>query len=80
VTVERQRQYRNEAVIKKLGARIREARLKAGLSQQEFANICNLELSQINRIELGKINTSVSHLFLIAEKLGVSPQELISFK
>jgi transcriptional regulator with XRE-family HTH domain len=80
VLVERQAQHRNDAVIKQLGSRIREERLKAGLSQQEFADICNLELSQINRIELGKINTSVSHLFLIAEKLGVTPQELISFK
>jgi len=67
-------------VIKALGERIRDARQKKNWSQQEFADLCDLELSQINRIELGKINTSVSHLFLIAEKLGITPQELITFK
>ncbi len=80
VFVERQQQYRDEKIIQALGERIRNERLARGLSQQELANLCNLELSQINRIELGKINTSVSHLFLIAEKLGVPPQELITFK
>lgn len=78
--VERQQQYRDDKVIKALGQKIRDARQSKGLSQQELANLCNVELSQINRIELGKINTSVSHLFLVAEKLGVPPQELITFK
>ena len=77
--MERQQQYRDEEVIAKLGQKIRAVRTIKGLSQQELANLCGLELSQVNRIELGKINTSVSHLFLIAEKLKVSPKELISF-
>lgn len=55
-------------------------RISLGYSQQELANLCNLDLSQINRIELGKINTSVSHLFLIASILKVSPKELIDFE
>ncbi|MBL7717684.1 MAG: helix-turn-helix transcriptional regulator [Flavipsychrobacter sp.] len=77
--MERQEQYRNSEVIEKLGQRIREIRLSKSISQQHLADLCNLELSQINRIELGKVNTSVSHLFLIAEKLGVKPTELIDF-
>ena len=77
--MERQQQYRDEEVIAKLGQKIRAVRTIKGLSQQELANLCGLELSQVNRIELGKINTSVSHIFLIAEKLKVSPKELISF-
>jgi transcriptional regulator with XRE-family HTH domain len=75
--VARQAQYRNDDLIKKIGSRIREVRLKNGISQQELANLCDLELSQINRIELGKINTSVSHLFLIAQHLTVTPEALI---
>lgn len=78
--MQRQEQYRNEEVIKKLGQKVREVRLSLGYSQQELADLCNLDLSQINRIELGKINTSVSHLFLIAEVLKVSPKELIDFE
>ncbi len=76
--MERQRAYKDENAILKVGAKIREIRIERGLSQQKLADLCNVELSQINRIELGKVNTSVSHIFLIAEKLGVSPTELIN--
>lgn len=36
-----------------------------------------MESSQIGRIELGKINTSVSVLFKIAEVLQIKPSELL---
>ncbi len=65
--------------MKKFGNRVRATREAKGLSQPELANECDWEYSQINRIELGKINTSISHLFLLAEKLGVKPSELIDF-
>lgn len=73
----RQKQYRDDELVRAIGERIRGKRLAAGLSQQRLADLCELELSQINRIELGKINTSISHLFLIADKLGVQVEELI---
>lgn len=57
--------------------KIRAIRIEKGLSQEQLAYECNLELSQINRIELGKINTSISHLSLIAEALKVSIIELV---
>lgn len=47
------------------------------MSQEDLAYECGLEYSQINRIELGKINTSISHLFLIAKALKISPKELL---
>lgn len=71
---------RNIELIEKFGKRVRETRERAGISQHELANLCDLDYSQINRIELGKINTSISHLFLLAEKLNVSPKELIDFE
>ncbi len=73
----RQKQYRNNDLIQKIGMRIREIRESKGMSQQLLADVCELELSQINRIELGKINTSVSHLHLIAEKLEVPMEALL---
>ncbi len=65
--------------IKKCGSRIRELRLAKGISQQELANLANIELSQINRIELGKINTSLSQVATIAKALDVHPKELFDF-
>jgi transcriptional regulator with XRE-family HTH domain len=80
VVVSRQEQYKNEVLITKLGMRIREIRVSKKLSQEELGNLCNLEISQINRIELGKINTSISHLYLIADKLGITLSELFKFE
>jgi transcriptional regulator with XRE-family HTH domain len=71
--------YRDDKVLKKLGKRIREVRKSKNISQENLAFDCGLEYSQINRIELGKVNTSISHLFLIARVLKVSPQELLDF-
>lgn len=76
----RQKQYRDNEVVTKLGNKIREIRLQKGLSQEQLANLCDLELSQINRIELGKINTSVSHLFLIATNLEIEVVDLVKLK
>jgi len=78
--VPRQKQYRDDEIVLKIGQNIRAIRLQRGLSQEQLANLCDIELSQINRIELGKINTSVSHLFLIAATLQVTPAELVTFE
>jgi transcriptional regulator with XRE-family HTH domain len=66
-------------VVKKVGAKIRQLRIAKGLSQMKFAHKCELELSTINRIELGKLSPSISLLFLFASKLEVEPEELLRF-
>jgi transcriptional regulator with XRE-family HTH domain len=71
--------YRDDKILRKLGQKIRAVRKAKNISQEDLAYDCGLEYSQINRIELGKVNTSVSHLFLIAKVLKVSPQELLEF-
>jgi transcriptional regulator with XRE-family HTH domain len=44
----------------------------------ELAFKCNdMDYSQINRMELGKINFSASYLLLIAKALEVSPKKLL---
>jgi hypothetical protein len=44
----------------------------------DLAFKCNdQDYSQINRVELGKVNFSVSYLSLIASALEVSTQELL---
>ncbi|MBK8390214.1 MAG: helix-turn-helix transcriptional regulator [Saprospiraceae bacterium] len=45
---------RDLEVIKAFGKRVRDLRTNMGLTQEELANEANLEISQINRIELGK--------------------------
>ena len=73
------RYTRHNQFIVALGNKIREVRQSKGLSQQALANLSDLELSQINRIELGIINTSVSHIAAISEALDIEPKTLFDF-
>jgi len=73
--------YRDDAFLKKIGEKIRHLRLSKGLTQMDLAFKCNdKDYSQINRVELGKVNFSVSYLALIAEALDVSTHDLLPKK
>ncbi|WP_423803172.1 helix-turn-helix domain-containing protein [Paraflavisolibacter caeni] len=71
--------YRDDKTIKNFGKKLREIRLSKNVSQEQLALACGLEYSQINRIELGKVNTSISHVALLAKHLGVTPCDLFNF-
>jgi transcriptional regulator with XRE-family HTH domain len=60
-----------------IGLKIREIRKAKGLTQETLANMCDIEESTLNRIELGKANTSLTHIKSIADALQVSPKELL---
>ena len=64
-------------LLNKLGANIREIRLAKGISQETLANECEVDYSQINRMELGKVNFSVSWLSKIATALDVKVKDLL---
>jgi len=70
--------YRDDEFLKRIGDKIRELRISKGMTQMDLAFKCNdKDYSQINRVELGKVNFSVSYLYLIAEALEVSPKTLL---
>jgi transcriptional regulator with XRE-family HTH domain len=60
----------------RLGQRIRDLRKAKNLSMEELANIADIELSQVARIETAKINPKLSTLFILARALEISPREL----
>ena len=64
------------AVIVTLGRRIRELRLRTGLSQEKFAAQAGLDRTYDAGIERGERNPSVKQLVKIAEALSVSVREL----
>ncbi|MEY2828641.1 MAG: hypothetical protein RIQ33_499 [Bacteroidota bacterium] len=77
-TRKKNKYFRDDTFLKKVGENVRKFRKIKGLTQMDLAFACNeMDYSQINRIELGKINFSISFLVLIAEKLDVSPADLI---
>ena len=70
--------YRDDAFLQKIGEKVRELRVGQGMTQMDLAFKCNdKDYSQINRVELGKVNFSVSYLALISDALGVTPHDLL---
>jgi len=69
---------RKDIQLKSIGQNIRKQRLAKGLTQNELAFLCNdKDWSQISRMERGLVNFSISYLLLVAEKLEISPKELL---
>jgi len=62
-----------------LGRNLKKLRKKCLLSQKQLANNCDIEISQISRIERGVINTSVNNIFKIAKALNIEVKELFDF-
>jgi transcriptional regulator with XRE-family HTH domain len=71
---------KNKVLVKALGERIRELRLKKGISQEELSNEAEVPLSQIGRIERGEINPTISSIYVIAQALGIDLKTLLDFK
>ena len=69
---------KDEVFLAALGKKIREERLKKNLTQSELAFLCNdIDYSQINRIELGKVNFTVTYLKIIATALQTTPKDFL---
>lgn len=62
-----------------LGARIKELRKRAGLSQDQLAEIVRIEAKYLSRIEVGKRNPSLDTLENIADALNVEMKDLFDF-
>ena len=55
---------------------IKEARKKAGLSQQQLADFCGLSRSYISFVERGERGLSVTALYQVGKAVGVDGSEL----
>ena len=69
-------QLRDEALLKRIGNRIKELRKVQNLTQDQLAFECGVMGSQIVRIEGGSLNSSISTLYTIAKVLDVSIDDL----
>lgn len=71
---------RDEKVLRKFGKHVKQLRERAGLTQAQLANDMNVEISQISRIERGKVNTSLCTIIVLAEALGVNPSKVLEME
>ena len=62
-----------------MGRRIIELRQAKSLSQETLANLSDIPVNQVGRIERGEINTTVSTVYAISKALEVEMPELFKF-
>ncbi|MBQ8493485.1 MAG: helix-turn-helix transcriptional regulator [Alistipes sp.] len=66
-----------EAVIKRITQKIKEIRLSRGLSVQELAYRCDMERSNLSRLEAGRTNMTIKTLCTICNALEIKVADVI---
>jgi DNA-binding XRE family transcriptional regulator len=65
---------------KRLGTRMGQLRIRAGLTQAKLAEKAHLSVDLISRIERGERAPSLESIESIARVLGAEPMELLNFQ
>ena len=65
--------------VKDFGQNLRKIRKSKKLTTETLANLAELEIVQINRIELGKTNPKLKSILAIAKALEISPKDLFDY-
>jgi transcriptional regulator with XRE-family HTH domain len=63
---------------KRFGARMRDLRQTAGMSQEELAHASDLDRTYIGGVERGERNLSLVNIHKLARALKISPREFFS--
>lgn len=66
---QQQRVFDKEEIRREVGAKVREAREKAGLTVEELAEKCDLQPAHIGRIEEGRYNLTIDVLGMLSKAL-----------
>ncbi|WKB81807.1 helix-turn-helix transcriptional regulator [Cellulophaga lytica] len=66
--------------LKLFGKQIKQLRVEKKLSLRELSIRCNIDYSDISKIEKGKRNIQLSTLLELAKGLEVHPKELLNIK
>lgn len=66
-----------QALLSRIGLRIKELRKETGLSQEDFAPKCGLDRTYISDVERGRRNISVINLAKISKALKVKLSVLV---
>ena len=72
--------YRDQAYLDKLGQRIIAIRKLKNITQEKLAELCDLDVRTIGRIERAETNATISILKLIADAFKIKSAELFDFE
>jgi transcriptional regulator with XRE-family HTH domain len=67
-----------EDFITKIGERVRQIRISKGLTLERVAFDAGMDYSQLSRIELGKINTSIYQIYVVSNSLKVPMTDILN--
>jgi transcriptional regulator with XRE-family HTH domain len=65
------------AVARQFGKAIKELRLKEGMTQQQLADACGLDISYVGQIERGQRNPTLGVMQGLASVLGAKLSDLL---
>jgi transcriptional regulator with XRE-family HTH domain len=71
---------KKEILQKTFGQHIRKIRLQKGLTQLDVSSTMNKDQQSLQRVESGNVSPSLYYLFQLADGLGISIQELMTFE
>ena len=66
-----------EKILESFASHLKAIRKAQGISIRELSSRSNLEYSQVQRIEKGKVNIAFTTLIALADGLNIKPSELI---
>ena len=69
----------NSEIQNKFGFNLKTIRISKGLSLRALARNCDLDDSNISKIENGKFDVQLSTIVELAKGLGLEPKELLDF-
>ena len=70
--------HNKDTVVKLIGERVRKLRIDKQLTLENLAFKADMDYTQLSRIELGKINTSLFQIYKIANALGINSSEILT--
>jgi transcriptional regulator with XRE-family HTH domain len=70
--------HNKDTVAKLIGMRIRQLRMDSHLTLETLAFNADMDYTQLSRIELGKINTSIFQIHKIASALEISSSDILN--
>ncbi len=68
---------RDQELLIEFGNKLKDLRTLKGLTLQQLAFEAEMEISQVHRVEKGKINPTLTTLNALAKGLGITLTELI---
>ena len=69
---------RNQETLELFGKKLKNLRCAKGLTLEQLAFEADIEISQVHRVEKGKINPTLTTLIALSKGLGISLAELVS--